>query len=195
MREEIPDADRLEQLRDYHRRYRQLPTYSSMTTLMGYGSKAAAHKLAARLSRAGFLETGPDKRLAPTKRFLAHKLVGTVRAGTPESPADVDFEPISLEDYLIDKPKQMLLVRVKGDSMVEAGILDGDLAVIDCGRTPRKGDIVVAIWNGETTIKELDFEDDRPVLKPHNSRMPVLRPAGTLETLGVYVGLVRRHAR
>ena len=195
MRKEIPDAERLERLRDYYHRHRCVPSYSGLARLMGYRSKAAVHKLAARLRKAGYLQMGPDKRLAPTPQFLAHRLVRSVRAGTPESPPEIRYEPFTIEGYLIDEPAHTVLVGVKGDSMIEAGILDGDVVLIDSAREARKRDIVVAMWDGQTTIKELDFDRGKPILKPHNSTMQALRPNGPIEILGVYVGLLRRHRR
>lgn len=195
MRKEAPDAARLERLRDYFAQHQVLPSYTGIAELMAYGSKAAAFKLVNRLVEAGFLRKGPGRRLAPTEEFFGRRLVGAVRAGSPELPPDVVYENISLDRYLIDCPSQMVLVRVKGDSMVEAGILPGDLVAVDCGRAPKRGDIVVALWEDGITIKELDYERGRPVLQPRNACMSVLRPAHDLQVLGVYTGLVRKHAR
>ncbi len=80
--------------------------------------------------------------------------------------------------------------------MIESGIMNGDLAIIDRGLKAQIGDIVVAMWEGEITLKELG-EDDRgnPILICHHPTMPPLSPRGTLEVLGVYIGLARRHQR
>ena len=65
-------------------------------------------------------------------------------------------ESISIDRYLIDQPSKTSLVRVKGDSMKDAGILAGDLAVVAWGASAKVGDIVVAIVDGELTLKYLD---------------------------------------
>jgi SOS-response transcriptional repressor LexA len=195
MREQTPDAARLERLRDYFAQHQVLPSYSGIADLMRYGSKAAAFKLVNRLTEAGFLRKGPGQRLAPTDEFFGRRLVGSVRAGMPDVAPDVQFENVTLDRYLIDRPSQMVLVRVKGESMVEAGILPGDLVAVDCGRQPKRGDIVVVLWEDGITIKELDYERGRPILRPRNASMPVLRPENGLQVLGVYTGLVRKHAR
>ena len=192
----MPDSARLDRLRDYYQRHRAMPTYDGLAVLMGYRSKAAAFKLAARLSTAGFLNTGPGQRIVPTDQFLARPIAGSVRAGHPEAPSETLFESVSLDSLLIDTPSTTVFVRVTGDSMIESGIMDGDLAIIDRGLKARIGDIVVAMWDGETTIKELAIDGrGRTILKCHHPTMPPLIPKGTLEVLGVYVGLARRHRR
>jgi repressor LexA len=85
------------------------------------------------------------------------------------------------------------MIPVKGDSMCDAGINDGDIAVVERGGAARKGDFVVAIVDNEFTLKELGLERDKFILKPHNKAYPVIRPKGSLEIFGVMVGLVRRY--
>jgi SOS-response transcriptional repressor LexA len=87
-----------------------------------------------------------------------------------------------------------VLVRVKGDSMIDAGVLDGDLVVVEKRASARRGEIVVAIVDNQFTLKRLDLERGRFILRPENKAYPVIRPEGTLEIFGVMVGLVRKVA-
>ena len=87
------------------------------------------------------------------------------------------------------------MISVRGDSMIEAGIHDGDIVAVERAETARPGDFVVAVVDNEFTLKELAEEDGQPVLKPHNPAYPLIRPAGRLEIFGVMVGLVRRLPR
>ena len=87
-----------------------------------------------------------------------------------------------------------MLVRVKGDSMIDAGIFDGDLAVVEKRGGARRGDIVIAIVDGQFTLKRLDLERGQFILRPENKAYPVIRPEGALEVFGVMVGLVRKTA-
>ena len=100
--------------------------------------------------------------------------------------------PLTIDDYLIERPSQTVLMRVKGDSMMDAGILEGDLVVVEKRAAAQKGDIVVAIVDNQFTLKRLDLERGQFVLKPENKAYPVIRPEGTLEIFGVMVGLVRK---
>jgi len=85
-----------------------------------------------------------------------------------------------------------VLIRVKGDSMQDAGILEGDLVVVEKAASAKRGDIVVAVVDNQFTLKRLDVERGQFVLKPENKAYEVIRPEGTLEIFGVMVGLVRK---
>jgi SOS regulatory protein LexA len=187
------DRSYLTILQDYYARHRALPSYASIGSLLGLRSKSSVAALVARLKLAGFLESTPDRRLAPTRRFFARPLAATpVRAGLPDTVDDAEADAVTIDDYLIERPSSTVLVRVKGDSMMDAGILDGDLVVVEKRAAAQKGDIVVAIVDNQFTLKRLDLEGARFVLKPENRAYPVIRPEGTLEIFGVMVGLVRK---
>jgi repressor LexA len=76
--------------------------------------------------------------------------------------------------------------------MIDAGIFEGDLVVVEKRPAAQKGDIVVAIVDGQFTLKRLDLEQGNFVLRPENPAYPVIRPEGALEIFGVMVGLVRK---
>ncbi len=103
-----------------------------------------------------------------------------------------EADALTIDDYLIERPSSTVLIRVKGDSMIDAGIFDGDLVVVEKRPSAQKGDIVVAIVDNQFTLKRLDLEAGRFVLKPENKAYPVIRPEGALEIFGVMVGLVRK---
>lgn len=156
-------------------------------------SKSSVAALVARLKLRGLVESTPDRRLAPTRRFFERPLADApVRAGLPNPIDDAPADALTIDDYLIANPSRTVLVRVKGDSMQEAGILDGDLAVVEKRNTARRGEIVIAIVDNQFTLKRLDMERGRFVLCPENKAYPVIRPEGTLEIFGVMVGLVRK---
>jgi repressor LexA len=187
------DRSYLTILQDYYARHRALPSYASIGHLLGLRSKSSVAALVARLKLAGYLESTPDRRLAPTRRFFARPLAeAPVRAGLPEAVDDGESDAVTIDDYLIERPSATVLVRVKGDSMQDAGILDGDLVVVEKRAAAQKGEIVVAIVDNQFTLKRLDVEGGRFVLKPENRAYPVIRPEGALEIFGVMVGLVRK---
>jgi len=182
-------------LQDYYARHRALPSYASIGSLLGLRSKSSVAALVARLKLAGLLESTPDRRLAPTRRFFERPLAdASVPAGLPSAIDDAAGDALTIDDYLIERPSQTVLVRVKGDSMVDAGIFDGDLAVVEKRNSARRGEIVVAIVDNQFTLKRLDLERGRFVLRPENKAYPVIRPEGSLEIFGVMVGLVRKTA-
>jgi repressor LexA len=187
------DRSYLESLQDYYANHRALPSYASIGGLLGLKSKSSVAALVARLKLAGFIDSTPDRRLAPTKRFFARPLASSpVRAGLAEAVDDASSDALTLDDYLIDNPSKTILIRVKGDSMVDAGIFEGDLVVVEKQPTAKKGDIVVAIVDNEFTLKRLDIEDGKFILRAENKAYSPIRPEGALEIFGVMTGLARR---
>jgi repressor LexA len=187
------DRSYLKALQDYYARHRALPSYASIGELLGLKSKSSVAALVARLKLAGYLESTPDRRLAPTRRFFARPLAdASVRAGLPDRIEESAADALTIDDYLIEHPSQTVLVRVKGDSMGDAGILDGDLVVVEKQPTAKKGDIVVAIVDGQFTLKRLDVDRGQFILRAENRAYAPIRPEGALEVFGVMVGLVRK---
>ena len=187
------DRSYLESLQDYYAQHRALPSYASIGQLLGLRSKSSVAAMVARLKLAGYVDSTPDKRLAPTRRFFERPLAGDpVHAGMPSHVDDAPADALTIDDYLIERPSHTVLVRVKGDSMIDAGILDGDLVVVEKTPAAKRGDIVIAIVDNQFTLKRLELDRGRFVLKPENKGYPVIRPEGTLEIFGVMVGLVRK---
>lgn len=187
------DRQYLESLQNYYVRHRVLPSYSAIGKLVGLRSKASVAELVQRLKAGRFLDTTADRRLKPGARFFDRELVESVRAGSPDLAADSPTEAVSLDQLLIRNPAKTVLVKVKGDSMIRAGIHEGDIVVVEKSANARPGDIVVAIVENEFTLKRLGLERGRPVLKPENPAYATIRPKGDLEIFGVVVGLARRY--
>ena len=106
---------------------------------------------------------------------------------------DSAAETIAIDAHLVPSPSRTVLIKVKGDSMIDAGILDGDTVVVEKRTTANVGDIVVAIIDNEFTLKHLAREKGRIVLRPANKAYPVIRPKEELEIFGVVVGQFRSY--
>lgn len=187
------DAAYLAQLQDYYARHRVFPPYSGIGELLGLKSKSSVAALVARLRLEGFLETTPDRRLKPGPRFFERVLAESVRAGFPQTADDSARDSLTIDEYLIEHPSRTVLVRVKGDSMVDAGIHPGDIAVVERTHSARPGDLVVAIVDEEFTLKRLARDREGFVLLPANPAYPPIRPKGSLELFGVVVGIIRKY--
>lgn len=183
-------------LRDLYATDRALPSsLAQMAEVLGFRSANAALKLRDRLCSAGVLRKGPGGKVLPTERFFALPLMdASVRAGTPDIvEPQLLSDVMTLDSFLIKHPSRTVLLRVKGDSMRDAGILDGDLAIIERAKQALAGQIVVAVVDGAYTLKELRYEGKRPVLMPHNSEHKPIRPQSDLEIYGIFRGLARSH--
>ena len=181
-------------LREYYAEHRVMPSYATLSELAGIRAKSWTHALVAQLREAGFVDITPDKRLKPGPRFFERAIVESVRAGVPEQAPDSTSESLTIDSYLIEHPSRTSLVRVKGDSMIGAGILDGDLAVVEWRTNARPGEIVVALIDGELTMKYLARDRGVFYLKPANDAYAEIRAEGDrrLEISGVMVGLIRK---
>jgi SOS-response transcriptional repressor LexA len=188
------DNEHLAKLRDYYADARRIPSQQRIAALIGF-SKAAARKFLERLETQGFLARTPDDDAwVPAKRFFERPLAdATVPAGMPVLANDVGGDPFFVDDYLVRTPSRTAMIPIKGESMIDAGINDGDIAVVERGTAASAGDFVVAIVDNEFTLKELAIERGKFILRPHNKAFPVVRPQGSLEIYGVMVGLVRRY--
>jgi repressor LexA len=187
------DGQYLAKLRDYYARHRVLPSYSRIGSLVGLSSKASVAQMVQRLKGEGFLESSPDRRLKPGPRFFERPFAGSkVAAGLPSAVADDLQDNVAIDQELVRHPSRTVLVTVKGDSMIDAGLLPGDKVVVERRHTAAEGDIVVAIVDNESTIKRLVKERGHFILKPENKAYPVLRPK-ELEIFGVVVGSYRKY--
>lgn len=190
------DAEYLAKLQDYYARWRSLPSYAKIGRLLGIASRSAAGKVLNRLRKEDYLTRTPDEVWVPTRRFFERPLSDFhIPAGHPVTTGDVGGEAYVVDEYLVDTPSKTTLIPVKGDSMTGVGIFDGDLAVVERDRTAGVGDIVVALVDGEMTLKTLAQRGDQTVLAPANPDYPEITPQGALEILGVMVGLVRKYGR
>lgn len=187
------DRQYLARLQDYYAQHSVLPSYARIGVLVGLNSKASVAKMVLRLKGEGFLQSTPDKRLKPGERFFERAMAENVRAGMPSPAADTAAETLAIDAHLVANPSRTILIKVRGDSMSDAGILDGDTVVVEKRTVANVGDIVVAIVDNEFTLKRLAREKDHVVLRPENKAYPVIRPRGDWEIFGVVVGQFRRY--
>lgn len=190
------DGEYLAKLQDYYASWKSIPSYSSLCTILGIASKSWVKAVLERLAKAGFVERTPEGVWVPTRQFFARPLAeSAVQAGMPQSVAASSGDYYLIDEMLITTPSLTTMIPVKGDSMVNAGIHEGDIAIVEKRHLAKEGDIVVAIVDGEFTLKTLSREKGKYVLLPANPAYPIIRPQGTLEIFGVMVGLVRKYPR
>ncbi|MDR1962391.1 MAG: translesion error-prone DNA polymerase V autoproteolytic subunit [Planctomycetaceae bacterium] len=117
----------------------------------------------------------------------------SIPAGFPSPVDNTDTERLDLTAHLIRHPEATFFLRVNGHSMIGAGIFDGDLIIVDRSLTPLSGDIVVAVLDGEFTIKRLWVKGNQIELKPENPKFKTIRVAdeSQLEVWGVVTAAVK----
>ena len=186
-------------LRDYIARQGEAPTYQEIGRALRLKSTNAVAKHLKTLETKGYVRSpwGNRKRAL---RLVEHgtpsftiPLLGTVAAGKPIEPIETT-EKIEIPRSLLGSGENFAL-RVRGDSMIDDGIRDGDVVIVRRQATAEDGQTVVAVVNGEATVKRLYHKNGRLELRPANPTLKSLfldESAGTVEIRGVVVGLIRR---
>jgi len=185
------DSLYLEKLQNYYALHRIIPAHNGLASLIGLSKRGAA-KFIERMVFAGYLGKAPDGRAIPENLFFARSIVGVVPAGFASPAEELLGDSITIDDYLVEHPASTVLVKVSGESMIGAGINDGDMLVVERNATPDINSIVVAMIDGEFTIKYLRKDKQGMYLEPANDAFPNIRPEMALEIYGEMVGLFRK---
>ncbi len=184
---------RIKKIANFYLQRGRMPSYSEIAEMTGFRSKNAVYRLVNKLEKLKVLERDDKGRLIALSIGLPVKLLGTVEAGFP-SPAEEELaDNLSLDDLLIQNPEATFLLKVSGDSMSEAGILPGDMVLVDKGEQPKSGDIVIAEVDGEWTMKYLKKRGESVVLIPANPKYQLIRPRKELKIAGVVTAVVRKY--
>jgi SOS regulatory protein LexA len=174
-------------------RRRRMPTYGEIMELVGFRSRNAVYCLIDRLLAEGLVSKDSQGQLIPTRRNGDVPLLGIVAAGWP-SPAEEELlDTMSLDQYLINNKEATYLLQVKGDSMIDAGILPGDLVIVERTNAPRVGDIVIAEVDGEWTMKFLRKRGNQLYLAPANKNYRPIVPQDALKVVAVVKAVVRKY--
>lgn len=189
------DALHLRRLRDLYARVGRMPSYSEMAKALGFKAKNAAFKLTQRLVASGHLGKSVGGRLVPGPEFFTVDVSDDeVRAGFGcEGNATGLLQAQALDQLLIARPSKTVFLKVRGDSMVDAGILSGDVAVVEASMQAVHGDVVVAEIDGSHTIKEYRTDCGKPRLAAHGQDRQSMSAKETLNIIGVVRGIVRSY--
>ncbi len=184
---------RIRDISQFYNEKGRMPSFSEIGEMAGLRSKNAVFKLINKLERLKVLERDDKGRLIPVSIASPVRLLGTVEAGFP-SPAEESLaDTLSLDDLLIQNREATFLLKVSGDSMSGAGILPGDMVIVDKGQAPKSGDIVIAEVDGEWTMKYLRKRGSAVTLIPANPKYQPIKPKNELKIAGVVTAVVRKY--
>lgn len=177
----------------FYKKNRRMPSYGEIMALCGFRSKNTAYWLVKKMIAAGVVEKDPTGRIVPKQLWGPIAVVGTVEAGWP-SPAEEELiDTMSLDEYLIRNKEASFIMKVKGDSMKEAGIFPGDMVIVERGRDPKDGDIVIAEVDREWTMKYFRKRGGKIYLDPANQAYSKIIPKEELKIAAVVRAVVRRY--
>lgn len=180
-----------------------MPSTREIQQHFGFASQTAALNHLRALERKGAIVRHPGKARAVAlaahlqrKPIIDVPIVGCIAAGPQQHSEQQDLGTVSVDAVSagLKKHSRMFAVKVRGDSMIGAQINDGDLVILE-QRSPKNGDIVAALIDGETTLKRFVTTRGRPFLKAENPKYPDIHPVEELTIQGVMVALVRRCRR
>lgn len=187
--------DRAELLAEFYQRKRRMPSYAEAAALFGVRSKDSAYKIIQALIARGSVMKDPAGKLVPMniRGNGTIRVLGLVEAGFP-TPAEEDvLDTLSLDEWLIDKREASFMLRVKGDSMRDAGIRDGDMVIVERTENPKLGQIVIAEVDGAWTMKYLRRDATGMYLEAANPDYPDIHPEEDLRVAAVVKAVVRKY--
>ncbi len=177
------------------------PSVREICTAVGLSSTSTVHGHLTRLEKKGYIRRDPTKPRAieiidksfSRKEFINIPIIGKVAAGSPILAVENIEDNFQLPINFIKKSnKELFMLNVSGESMIEAGIFDGDLAIIEQNDSAENGEIIVALVENEATLKRFFKEDNYIRLQPENKTMgPII--VDDCRILGKLIGLYRQY--
>lgn len=177
----------------YYQENHQLPTYDELVNIFDVNSKGSLHKYIQKFIDEGYIGKSAGGKLIPTSKLYGLRVLGTVQAGFPTAAEEELDNTMSLDEFLINNPQATYMLRVNGDSMIDAGIMEGDLVIVDRSKTPKSGDIVVAEVDGDWTMKYLIKRASAILLRAANAAYPDIHPHQELKIGGVVTSVIRKY--
>jgi len=178
---------------DFYRKNGRLPGYKEIMDLTGFRSKNAVFKLIERLVTDNLVAKDALGRLSPKNIRAGARLLGLVEAGFP-SPAEEELlDVMDFDEYLTPNKEASYILKVKGDSMIDAGIHPGDMVVVERRATYKPGQIVIASIDNEYTMKYLRLKSGKYFLEPANSKYKPIYPRENFRVEAVVTAVVRKY--
>lgn len=179
------------------------PTMREIARHFGFSSMTAARDHIQALQKKGYIEKSSHaarmlRVLNPLSEHLSPvshiPIFGSIPAGRPVDARQEAVGCVSVDVGTLGfKPSaRTFALQVRGDSMIGRHIVEGDIVILEHGKTPREGDVVAALIDSESTLKTFVVERGKPFLKAENPRYSKIHPAQELVIQGVMVGLIRR---
>lgn len=189
-------AIHLQKLQRYMQKHDGFPSVSALPFVFNLAEEQTAAVIET-LVASKHLSVKPDGEIEAGKNFVcggAKLSRQAIPAGLPTEAADDLHERMNIHAYLVPSDARTIIIPISGDSMIDAGINDGDLAVIDTEMSANPGDIVAAEIDGKFTLKRLTVDAAGAFhLTAENPAYPAMAPRDSLNIHGVLVGLARRY--
>ncbi len=186
--------DRKQKVVRFYEKHRRMPSYGEMMSLLGYKSKAAVHYFVEKLIDAGIVEKDSQGRLIPKHLHEGTRLLGLVEAGFPSAAEEETLDVLNFDEFLVPNKESTYILKVKGDSMIDASIRPGDMVIVERRASYKPGQIVVAMIDNEYTMKYLRQKPGGEYyLEPANSKYKPIYPTESFRVEAVVTAVVRKY--
>lgn len=177
----------------FYKAKKRMPSFSELMAITKLRSKNSISRLVKRFIALGILDKDNKGHIVPKRLWGETRVLGSVKAGFP-SPAEEELcDTITIDEFLIKNKESTYMLKVSGDSMIDAGIQPGDMALVERGRAARNGDIVIAEVDGDWTIKYFEKRGNKVRLLPGNKKYKPIVPREELNISAVVIGVIRKY--
>ncbi|TSC86171.1 MAG: DNA polymerase V [Parcubacteria group bacterium Gr01-1014_8] len=195
-----------EKLAGFYRSRQRMPTFSELMKLWGYKTKSAVNYRIEALIEEGVISKDGSGKLLPQNLEEGVKMLGLVEAGFPSAAEEELLDVMNFDEYLTPNKEMSYILKVKGDSMIEAGIQPGDMVIVERRSAYKPGQIVIACIDSEYTMKYLRKRGlpaatrgfaaqagEQYYLEPANKRYRALYPKESFRIEAVVTAVVRKY--
>jgi SOS regulatory protein LexA len=190
------DQSYAKKLAEFYRKNKRMPSYGEAARIFSLRSKDSAHGVIGRLVKLGLISKDKTGRMIPKEALFQKgplRVLGLVEAGFPTPGEENLLDTLTLDDFLIGNRDASFMLKVKGDSMNDAGIKEGDLVIVERVETAKPGSIVIAEVDGAWTMKYLRTSRGKFYLEPANKEYKPIYPKEDLRIAAVVTAVVRKY--
>lgn len=180
----------------FYERHKRMPGYKELMEITGFKSKNAVFKLVNKLVELGVVSKDSQGRITFVRAQDEIPMLGLVEAGIPtmaEGDLNLVLDTMNINAYLVENRQDSYLLEVKGDSMIDEGIREGDLVVAEKRNNAKEGEIVIAEVDGGWTMKFLRKKNGKSYLQPANKAFKDIYPEYDLKIAAVVKGVIRKY--
>lgn len=184
------------EVESFYGRYKRMPSYSEAASLFNVKSKESAYRIIKHLIGLKVVAKDTTGKLIPGAKLNQSglRMLGLVEAGFATPAEENLLDSVKLDEYLIKKPDASFMLQVKGDSMYDAGIRNGDMVIVERTETAKVGEIVIAQIDGGWTMKYLRRKGNQMYLEPANEAFEDIYPSEELNIQAVVRAVIRKYA-
>ncbi len=179
------------ELSKFYAQKKRMPSFSELMSIWNYRTKSAVHYRLGKLVEQGAVRKD-GTRIIPGNLGGA-RLLGVVEAGFPSAAEEELLDVLDFDEYLIPNKESSYILKVKGDSMIDAGIRPGDMVVVERKASYKPGQIVIASIDNEYTMKYLRKNGEKYFLEPANKKYQPIYPGESFRVEAVVTAVVRKY--